>query len=83
MDLLATSDRVKETLTWKVTQFAIGRPLTSADFDIVKEIHRNAEQIAKDQGATGATYRSLVKAIALSDLVQTTQTEIMPSDSQD
>ena len=83
MDLLATSDRVKETLTWKVTQFAIGRPLTSADSDIVKEIHRNAEQIAKDQGVDGATYRSLVTAIALSDLVQTTQTEIMPSDSQD
>ena len=31
MDLLAGSDRVAETLSWKLTQFAIGRPLGAAD----------------------------------------------------
>ena len=31
MDLLAGSDRVRETITWKLTQFALGRPLGAAD----------------------------------------------------
>ena len=75
MDLLAASDRVKETLTWKVTQFAIGRPLSTADGRIVKQIHRDAEAIGVREGAAGLTYRSLITAIVLSDLVQTTQTE--------
>ncbi len=83
MDLLAASDRVKETLTWKVTQFAIGRPLTSADAAIVKQIHRDAEVVATEEGVAGATYRSLITAIVLSDLVQTTQTEIANSENQE
>ena len=76
MDILAQSDRVKESLTWKVTQFAIGRPLRSSDVPIVKQIHQNAESLGKETGSPGATYRSLISAIVLSDLVQTTQTEI-------
>ncbi len=31
MDLLAGSDRIRMTITWKLTQFATGRPLGSAD----------------------------------------------------
>jgi hypothetical protein len=75
MDILAGSDRVKESLTWKVTQFAIGRPLRSSDVPVVKQIHQDAEEAAKKAGGEGATYRSLIAAIVLSDLVQTTQTE--------
>ena len=35
MDYLAKSDRVAESLTWKVTQFALGRPLTAVDAPVV------------------------------------------------
>jgi hypothetical protein len=68
MDLLATSDRVRESLTWKVTQFALGRPLGAEDAPIVAGIHRAAQQ-------RGGTYASLMSAIVLSDLVQMTATE--------
>ena len=68
MDLLAGSDRVRKTLTWKLTQFALGRPLVATDAPIVEQIHHNAQQ-------EGGTYASLITAIVLSDLVQTTTTE--------
>jgi hypothetical protein len=68
MKLLAGNQRVRESLTWKVTQFALGRPLTAADAAIVAEIHKTAEQ-------NGGTYASLIKAIVLSDLVQKKRTE--------
>ena len=38
MDLLAGSARVREALTWKIVQFALGRPLTFADRAAVDEI---------------------------------------------
>lgn len=69
MDLLASSDRVKESLTWKLAQFAMGRPLTSADIRVVDNIHRAAQK-------NGGTYTSLITAIVNSDLVQMTRTEI-------
>ena len=68
MDLLADSERVKHSITWKLTQFAIGRPLTASDAAVVQEIHRSAQQ-------DGGTYGSLIRAIVLSDLVQLTRTE--------
>ena len=68
MDLLAGSERVSKTLTWKVTQFALGRPLVSADARIVDSIHEKARK-------EGGTYANLISAIVLSDLVQTTRTE--------
>ena len=68
MDLLAGSDRVGECITWKLTQFAMGRPLTAADATSVQQIHRTAQ-------SNGGTYPSLIAAIVLSDLVQTTRTE--------
>jgi len=68
MDLLAASERVKESLTWKVAQFALGRPLVAKDAAKLKAVHRVAQE-------NGGTYSSLMTAIVLSDLVQQTATE--------
>ncbi|HAV62748.1 MAG TPA: hypothetical protein DCY13_10315, partial [Verrucomicrobiales bacterium] len=68
MDQLAGSNRVKQTLTWKLAQFALGRPLTAHDAPVLESIH----QMAKD---AGGTYESVVTAIVMSDLVQMTRTE--------
>jgi hypothetical protein len=68
MNLLAKSTRVAESLTWKVTQFSLGRPLLAADAPIVAKIHESAQ-------AGGGTYASLITAIVMSDLVQMTRTE--------
>jgi len=68
MDLLAGSDRVSRTITRKLMQFAIGRPLTPLDEPVVDRVHRSAPE-------QGHTYQSLVTAIAQSDLVRTTPTE--------
>jgi len=68
MDLLAGSERVRETLTWKVTQFALGRPLGAADARTIGNIHKAAQQ-------DGGSYTSLMTAIVMSDLVQMTRTQ--------
>ncbi|MEX2139011.1 MAG: DUF1592 domain-containing protein [Pirellulales bacterium] len=68
MDLLAGSPRVRKAITRKLTQFAIGRPLTEADEPVVEEIHTAATE-------NGGTYVSLMTAIVLSDLVQTMEGE--------
>jgi hypothetical protein len=67
MDLLAKSDRVRESITWKVTQFALGRPLGAEDAKAVNVIHKQAQD-------NGGTYQALMTAIATSDLIQTTGT---------
>lgn len=63
MDLLAASPRVAETLTWKITQFAMGRPLGASDAPAVSQIHQAAT-------SAGGTYQATIEAIVLSDLVQ-------------
>ncbi len=68
MNLLAESERVGQTITWKVTQFALGRPLTATDARIVDAIHEASQN-------NGGTYASLIEAIVISDLVQRTNTE--------
>jgi hypothetical protein len=68
MNLLAGSDRVQQCLTWKVTQFALGRPLGPADTRTLDKVHQAAQK-------GGGTYASLLRAIIKSDLVQKTQTE--------
>jgi hypothetical protein len=68
IDLLAGSERVRATITWKVTQFALGRPLGAEDARFVEDIHRTAEK-------RGGTYTSLMTAIVTSDLVLLTRTE--------
>ena len=71
MNLLAASDRVSETITWKLTQFALGRPLRARDAAKVRRIHEASQ-------AGGGTYASLITAVVMSDLVQMTQTEASP-----
>ena len=68
MDLLAKSERVRECITWKLTQFALGRPLVAEDGPILKKIDENSQR-------GGGTYVSLITAIVMSDLVQMTRTE--------
>ncbi len=68
MNLLAGSDHVQECLTWKVAQFALGRPLGPADTQAMKGVYR-----ASQKG--GGTYASLMRAIVKSDFVQKTKTE--------
>ncbi len=68
MDLLAASPRVKETITWKLAQFAMGRPLTARDATTVEAIHSRAME-------NGGTYQATMTAIVTSDLVKKTRTE--------
>jgi hypothetical protein len=68
MDLVARSDRVRETITWKAAQFAMGRPIGPDDVRVVANIHRQAQD-------GGGTWSSLMEAIVMSDLVWTTHTE--------
>lgn len=64
MNLLASSDRISETITWKLTQFALGRPLGARDAATVAKIHKAAQQ-------SGGRYRDVITEIVLSDLVRT------------
>ena len=68
MDILAKSNRVSQTLTWKVAQWALGRPLTAADAPTLDTIHEISQK-------EGGTYPSVISALVLSDLVQTTRIE--------
>lgn len=68
MDVLAAQPRVQESLTWKVIQFALARPLTAADASAAHQIHQAAQ-------ADGGSYRSVMQAIVLSDLVRMQKTE--------
>jgi hypothetical protein len=68
MDQLAASPRVRQTLTWKVAQFAVGRPLGAADAATLDAIDKAA-------AAEGGTYAALIRAIVLSDLVLLRGTE--------
>ncbi len=68
MNLLAGSDRVKESITWKMAQFAVGRPLSAEDAGVMADIHKTSQ-------AAGGTWSEIMTAIVLSDLVQKTLTE--------
>lgn len=61
MSLLASSDRVAETLTWKMVQWVMGRPLGAADAADVLSIHAEAKK-------AGGRYTDLVAAIVRSEL---------------
>lgn len=73
MDALAKSDRVRESLTWKLTQFSLGRPLSAADAQHVTDIHKRSQ-------LAGGTYNSVIEAIVTSDLVLKGRTEIDRAD---
>lgn len=67
LKLLSESDRVKETITWKMTQFALGRPLGAEDAGMMAEIHKASQ-------SAGGRWTDIMKAIVLSDLVQLNRT---------
>jgi hypothetical protein len=67
MNLLASSDRVKESITWKMTQFAVGRPLGAADARVMSDIYKSSQ-------ANGGRWTDIMRAIVLSELVQSTRT---------
>jgi hypothetical protein len=71
LDLLGESERVRQCLTMKVTQFAIGRPLAQSDVCSLSEIHQTAHD-------AGGTYADLMTAVIMSDLVRKTRTENSP-----
>ena len=71
MDILADSDRVEETLAWKLAQFAVGRQLGP------KDVATMAAIVAENKRG-GSTYHSLIKAIVMSDLIRKTPTESYP-----
>jgi len=73
MNLLAGSERVKKTITRKMVQWALGRPLGKEDEPFVAKIHQSAQ---RGRG----TYESLITAIVLSDLVRTVRTEKRPAE---
>ncbi len=68
MDRLADSSRVRQSITWKLTQFALGRPLGPRDARSMQIIHQ-------DGWKSGGTYANLIKAIAVSELFQIQPTE--------
>lgn len=67
MNLLANSERVRQTITWKVVQFALGRPLTAAEAPLVDKVHEAAQQ-------RGGAYAAVITELAVSDLVMRIQT---------
>ena len=69
MNLLSSSDRVSECITWKLAQFALGRPLGQPDALALDKIHMEAK-------SSGGTYSSVIRGIIKSDLVQKTKTEL-------
>ncbi len=71
MDLLANSDRVSRNFTRKLIQFTLGRPLSGSDARAIHDIHRRAME-------SGGTYRSLITAIATSDLLLTSEPVAAP-----
>ena len=78
MDLLADSGPVRRGLTRKLTQFALGRPLTAADEPAVQAIHDRAW--SDGGGYPPGTYRALIAAVAASELMRTTPTEPAPAE---
>lgn len=73
LDLLAAGEPIRRGLTRKLTQFAIGRPLSPADEPSVQAIHDAAW--AADAPYGPGSYRSLMTAIAGSALITTAATE--------
>lgn len=71
MKLLAGSERVERNFTRKLLQFTIGRPLVGADFRTIDAIHRVSAE-------GGSTYRSLITAIATSDVLRTIEARETP-----
>lgn len=68
MEILSESDRVRDCMTLKATQFAMGRPLVETDGC---SLARTRERLA----ATDGTYGDLIVSIATSPMFRTIRTE--------
>lgn len=68
MDRLAENDRTQRSLTWKVAQFSLGRPLGAAEARTVDAVHDRAAK-------AGGSYADVIEAIVTSDLVMLGDTE--------
>jgi hypothetical protein len=64
MDMLAGSERVNRNFTRKMLQFTLGRPLLGSDSRAIAAIHEKSQE-------GGGTYRSLMTAIATSEILRT------------
>lgn len=73
MAILAHSDRVKETMTWKLAQYVAGRPLNARDAEAVSDIHERATQ-------AGGRYQDVLSAIVTSDLVRYISADLNPTE---
>ncbi len=68
MKLFAASERVQQSVIWKLAQYSMGRPLGPADVSSVESIQQQARN-------AGGTYQDIMTAIVMSDLVRTIHTE--------
>jgi len=68
MNHLAGSNRVRQSITWKLSQFALGRSLGPRDARSMQIIHQAGWK-------SGGTYANLINAIAVSELFQIQPTE--------
>ena len=71
-DILAGNERISQTLTWKIAQWALGRPLTARDAPTLDSVFETSQK-------KGGTYASIISALVMSDLVQTTRLELISS----
>lgn len=68
MDILATNDRVRDCMTLKATQFALGRPILETDGCSLSETRERLR-------STDATFQDLLVSIGLSPGFRTLRTE--------
>ena len=68
MDHLADSNRVRQSITWKLTQFSLGRTLGPREARSMQTIHQAGWK-------SGGTYENLITAIAVSELFLIQPTE--------
>jgi hypothetical protein len=61
MDLLAKSPRVRQNINWKLTQFALGRPIATQDRPHLDTLFT---QVQKDQ-----SYQNVLLHLATSPLI--------------
>ena len=61
-DLLAASQRVQENITWKLAQFALGRPIATSDRPHLYSVHLESTK-------RGHTYQNVITALATSPLI--------------
>lgn len=73
--LVANSERVHETIAWKLTQFSIGRPLGPDDLETLTMIVSQSKK-------NGGTWSGFIKAILTSDLIMKNTTEPYPKEAR-